>query len=269
MYRFFLPLSYGWSTRSQTPLDRLSFFVILVLPLWYCSAVSASAPLQAVLPPFAIAFVAQYALYEIGYLQNDCVTTRFESSPHFRLPAPRQEAAARLYPLLTATRLAFACACLALLTRFFPAGRVYRFAALLLMQTLAFGAHNTLRSRWNIATYLALCTLKYAAVPLLFAPSVWPPPPAAAAMFFAFPLPRAVEHASKEKYGIKLLRSLNPDRFRLAYYALLSIITCTLALLRRETLPAALLSLWFYGYRAAVAGALSLSSRLRKKYRAP
>lgn len=240
MYLF--PYSYGFATRAPTGYDKLSFLALWVLPLYFVC--------RAPLVPFLLAASAQYALYELGYLQNDFVTTRREATPTFRLSADKR-AAVQPVRILCA-RFVFFIVCLALLFFLSWGVKLHPMRFLLALGALAlfFAAHNTLRSCANILTYFLLCATKYLALPLLFLPmsqALY----AFSALFLAFVLPRSIEHAAKPRYGIAALRGLSPFRFRLVWGLGACLVGMVFFFGTREYL----ILLWFYIFRAAVCAA--------------
>ncbi len=261
--RWRIPFSYGWATRAKTWLDKLSFFAIWFGPLLLlCGQFSKKN--GRFLLQFALAAAAQYALYETGYLKNDFVTIQKERHPNDRLPPKmRLEVGAQYWKILR-SRWSAAAICMGLLVGTgMKAAALMRFSLALGAMLLAFELHNTIRSRWNILTYLLLCSAKYAALPALFCPPETLGE-ALAVLFFCFPLPRSVEHASKEKYGLCFLREA-PVWFRVRYYAVLSAVACIGTILSQIPLYAALLSLWFYGYRSGIAAAAEWLFPLRER----
>ena len=248
----FLPFAYGFCTRVPTAFDKLSFCCLWLLPLWFAC--------RAPLPPFLLAAGAQYALYELGYLQNDFWTVRRERQPHYRLPSKER---ARLKPGLLALSRALWAAVFLLLLFVLPLGvplHWLRFLLALLVLCLFFLAHNLVRSRWNMLTYFLLCSAKYAALPALFLPAsqgcaVW------LAFFACFVLPRSLEHCAKPKYRTFLCGRLRPARFRAAwdFFAALS------GAFFLPDFPQYSLFLWYYAFRTGCLAAAETWGDPRKK----
>lgn len=261
--KWLLPFSYGWATRAKTGLDKLSFFAVWLAPLFLlCGSVAGFSPgffLQ-----FVLAAWAQYALYEVGYLQNDFFTVRREKNPNHRLEeAVRKEIAKRFKAAVAVRFFAAALGCVLLSLTGMAEIRLVRFGAALVLQMGCFGLHNQIRSRWNILTYFLLCSVKYMVLPLLFCPTN-----ALFAVLFSvllsFPVPRTLEHASKEKYGLRLLKEPY-HRFRAVYYALLSAAMLAGYLLGALPIYMPLLALWYFVYRAGILGVLDWAQRRRSE----
>lgn len=264
---FLIPYRYGFATRAPKPYDKCSFFAIFVFPLAFVCAQGQPTPFHrgdviAFAVRFFLGITAQYALYEIGYLCNDVYTTRREACPTIRMPKEVHARVCRYVPLLIAARVATFAICFVLLT-LFPFNPI-PFLGGLTMLSICFALHNAVRGTANAATYLFLCTLKYACLPLLFLPDT-SIPSAVATLFFAFVLPRSIEHASKPKYKLFRLPADKHDAFRVLYYTALSTVLLLPVPIPADRLPALLpLSLWFLAFRSAAYG-LRRHTRRRAK----
>ncbi len=242
---YLIPFSYGWATRAQTALDRFSFFVIWIIPVWFVCGMPLSLR-------FAAGVIAEYSLYEIGYLFNDFFTVKKELNPNHRLPPEKREKIEKYFIQITAARITIVILSIIYL-------KSQLFTAALAFIGVAFALHNSIRSRWNILTYFLLCFGKYLALPALFVPGMLGE--ACLVLVLAFVLPRTIEHASKPKYRVSFLKSLEPHPFRAIYALLLALAAAVFA-------PASLLffvALWYYVYRVLVLSALLLFGDPRKK----
>ena len=259
--KWYLPFSYGWESRAKTWLDKISFFVIWLLPLFGLCALTAGISIRFVLR-FLLAATAQYSIYEIGYLQNDFITVRHEKFPNYRLAeSQREEMKKRLKGIVAARLSTAAFCCLLLAATGVEESAMFRFVSALVILMGCFGLHNWIRSRWNILTYLLLCSVKYSVLLLLFCPVKMLKMPLLA-IFFAFPFPRTLEHASKEKYGLCFLKG-SLHRFRLIYYTVFSAVAMIGYLSGWLPLYVPLVALWYLSYRALAAGTLSWSEKIR------
>ncbi len=249
---YLLPYSYGFATRAPRPHDKLSFGLIFVLPIGFVcwsgqTVFEAFHGFARFTLLFLLGMTAQYSLYEIGYLQNDVYTARQERNPTIRLPRSQYAIVCDRAPALMAARLAVLITCLAALAAF---GMTLRpFCCALILLSVCFALHNVVRGRENVATYLALCTMKYTCLPLLFLPAA-AIPSAVATLFFAFVLPRSIEHTSKPKYAFPWQQALRHDRFRFFYYSFLLIIVFLLQIAKIATPTLWTITVGFWMYRA-------------------
>lgn len=254
-----LPAAYMFYSRYGSRSSRLAWVVGELLP----TALMAmffyhGAPLDLALA-YLLARVAFVSLYEIGYLENDTVTIRREPMAQSRLLAPDHrffDAHLGLVASLKAAVAILATVALAALDHARGAGLdVAAYAVGLALTIGVFALHNTIRSRWNIATVFGLLTLKYGAPLLLVSPA---PDELAAlsAAATAYPLAGAIEYAAKPRFGLRWAMRLTADidRFRVGYYALLLLASVSGALLWPgapiwQLLPA--IALYFLAYRLA------------------
>lgn len=229
---YLLPFSYGWATRAQTALDKLSFFAIWVLPVWFACGMPLSTK-------FAIGVIAEYALYEIGYIFNDFFTVRREKKPNHRLPEDRRRQLETFLIQMVAARIAVVSVAMVYLGS-------RTFAAALAFVGTAFALHNTVRCNWNILTYFLLCFGKYMALPSLFVPDDLGA--ACLALLVPFVIPRSIEHAAKPRYYVPFLKRFRPHQFRAVYGFFAALFSAALA-------PSSLLfyvALWYFAYRVLV-----------------
>ena len=264
MIKYIFPFTYGFATRAQTAANKLSFAAIFLLPILFICALSGMTADSFILR-FALGMISLYSIYEIGYLQNDVYTTKHEKNPTYRLDKCKRIEIERHAPLFILVRIMIFLLCYALiLIQSREHTTEFLFAFIMLISI--FMVHNLIRSRLNILTYLVLVSLKYATLPVLFLPAE-ALPVAFGSLFFAFALPRSIEHAAKPKYEVTLLRELHADTFRVVYYGILSTFFVCLWLKEKQFMPPAILSLWFFAYRSILFCALHLKEDWMQQYR--
>ena len=240
-----IPFSYGWATRAKTAFDKLSFFAIFIIPVWFVCGMPISLR-------FVIGVIAEYSLYEIGYLINDYFTVRKETMPNHRLPQEKHAKIEKYLIQISATRITIVILSLIYL-------RSQEFTVALAYIAVIFALHNTIRCNWNIFTYFLLCLGKYLALPALHIPEKIGE--ACLILALAFVIPRTIEHASKPKYRLPFLKSLNHNKFRAVYSYILASTATMFA-------PFSLLffvALWYYVYRVVVLAIFLYFGDPRKK----
>jgi len=242
LFKFFIPFSYWFATRFKRISGKLSFLIIFVLPV---AAVCYDGDISYI-APFIIGLIALCCVYEIGYIQNDVYTARREKSPTIRLDEQTHESICKAAPALIAVRAAYLALSLFALSLFHF--HTLRFMIALGGLAAAFFMHNIIRSRFNILTYALLCTLKYAALPLLFLGDALLS--RLIMLFLIFPVCRTLEHASKPKYNLKRIMDLMPnhDAFRMRYYSFLTFMAIVTFPLHDSVLFLALCT-WFLLFR--------------------
>ncbi len=225
-----IPFNYSLVTRLSPLQDRVSWALIQHLPILYLVAVGgqiADLPVRCAVA--VIAMICMQTFYEMGYIQNDVLTTRSEAAPTLRLPASLLEFGVNKFASIIVVRLIIGSALfVAFLTLAWLSGAAVNtglFVAVLLTTMMAFHLHNSTRSRWNVATYFLLACGRYGAVPVLLAPEGQVAIYALISVLMV-PLVRTLEHACKPKYGLATLsRIMIPfEKSRVIYYLAVSAI---------------------------------------------
>tara|TARA_R100000935_G_C2834899_1_gene167501 strand:+ start:2143 stop:2877 length:735 start_codon:yes stop_codon:yes gene_type:complete len=225
-----------------------------------------------ILPIFLIALAVWLCLYEIGYLENDAITIKKETKPTLRIPDNEIQYIQQNFTKLVVARIvisAIGIAAMALISNFIGIHiHILLFLGFLILARIAFTLHNTLRSRWNIVTYLLLSTTKYLSLPLLFLNFMdhWY---VVLIIYFSFPLPRTIEHAAKIKYGINWLQKIvvNLDFFRFCYYSFLMLIVLIIQYQSRNSILAVptYIAFWFFAFRTGSFVLIKLGGYKRTK----
>jgi hypothetical protein len=219
MYKYALSFYYLYMSRLKQPIDMLSWILIFLIPPFFLGWYGTPLLFGEYLLRFSLGFMAFYTLYEVGYLENDIITTQKESSATLRLPFKEQEKITKGYSQIVGFRLLLVLFFLLLLRGVVGSWEALSaFLLLLLVSRVVFWFHNHLRNRGNIVTYFLLASLKYGMVFTLngtqeeglFLLGV----------LLLFPLPRTLEHMARKRYGFKryALRMGSYDCFRIVYY---------------------------------------------------
>ncbi|MES1926955.1 hypothetical protein [Salinisphaera sp. T31B1] len=253
-----VPGGYLLRSRLAGKTARISWFLINPVVIGMASVWVTAMAFPQFMLTFVLAFLAWQSIYEIGYLENDIQTVKRESAPTLRLSPEVHLALGAQYGLVVGIKWLVAALLLAVLgwldAQHVVTLHVVVFAVLLAITRMAFRAHNTVRSRTNIATYFALAVLKYAALPVGFNESestFW----LVVVLCLIFPAVRTIEHACKMKYGFPRLARWVGDfhRFRVFYYMVLSVGLGLLTVTAQSSvfMLGALISAYFVVVRAA------------------
>lgn len=248
MRLFFIPGSYLYYSRLGSIVLAASLFIIFIFPISGLCFTSSHLTLSVFFISLLIAWIAFYAIYEIGYLRNDVFTVRREETPNNRIASKDQDFFQSFVGKLTVVRVLWAIAGLSILLFILPHKAVFQFSLFLILTLSFFMLHNTVRSKKNILTYFCLNISKIATIPALFLDwqELWTYLPY---LIIIFSLLRTLEHASKPKYGIKKLSRLwnRLDSFRVLYFSILLI----LLLLLKTSQIWIILTVYFLLYRIA------------------
>lgn len=225
MISFFIPGYYLLYSRLKRKSEVVSLLIIYPVFLFVMLFIFGKVDFIPLLGSFLLAWIAWLAAYEIGYLENDAITIKKEKNPTLRMKDHEILWVQHNFHKIQFIRAIIAASVLAVLFFNFKDQLnnidFWIFAGCIVAARLFFYLHNTIRSRWNIATYILLSSTKYLSLPLLFAHSIPETPEFFVAILLAFPIVRTIEHAAKTKYNMKGIIELvgNIDFFRLKYYS--------------------------------------------------
>ena len=241
--KYLIPLSYLFSSRLKTTHEKISWliiypaFLILVCQLYGGNILFLS-----------LAIILTMSVYEIGYLDNDFRTVLSERSPTMRCGDERTSISKNLRKIL-ASRITYA---IIIIIFFYLHTEFVNFIKLIValtILTIGFYFHNTIRSRWNILTYIIIVSCRYV-IPILA--SVCMGCYLLLFITIIFPMVRTVEHSCKDKYDFPAIKRIvaDPDIFRVRIYGFIFIISSLIAF-RIDDYKFMLLSTYFLVYRIA------------------
>jgi len=219
---YIIPFYYLFKSRLKRNHEKISWIIINPIPILFLSLYLGEFSIFDGASIFFMALCIWQSIYEIGYIENDVITTKKEKNPTFRVNAGEDSFLESRRGWIEAARWAIAVSTFLFLISLDQQGlRLSAFAGLLIFTRAAFLAHNKIRNRLNILTYFVLSATKYAAIPvlmvrddtLLFAIAI---------TLTMFPLIRTLEHATKRKYALEWLRKRidKMNIFRVKYYFL-------------------------------------------------
>ena len=273
---FAVPFYYLFHTRLVWWSERISWFLINPLPIFALTLATGRQPTFALhMAFFVLGFVVWQAIYEIGYIENDAITTKREREPTLRLTAEETAAVEGGLGRIVALRAAIAGLSMVALVWIASHGdaRVHLiwFALVLAISRTAFIAHNRIRARFNVATFGVLSATKYLAVPVLMAANDDMMLTVVSAIVM-FPLLRTIEHATKNKFVFGRLKSFVGDFaiFRVKYYLTCFLAACAIAMYfpQSDALLVAMILAYFLVYRLAVWGAVRLNIARARRHSA-
>ncbi|WP_157231621.1 wbuO protein [Cecembia lonarensis] len=168
------------------------------------------------------------SIYEIGYMENDAITINKEKEPNIRIEKEDITFIQGNFKMIIALRILL-LAIICNLVYFFgllSLEKILLLCGYIGLSRLFFYLHNTIRSRWNIATYFVLCVLKYYLVVWVFMDWDFGIEPYLIVLF-SFPILRTIEHSVKKKYELERIQNAvgSLDTFRVMYYSVLLLIT--------------------------------------------
>lgn len=226
MYQFYIPILYLIHSRLKTKFDLISWQIIFVIPQFMITYFYVSTKSEIFIQIFFISLFIFHTLYEVGYIENDIITTKNEKKPTKRLSLKETAYLNKNY-LKVINLKYFICIFFIILLFWIDAKTSYNlnlifFLVLLVVNRLIFFIHNSIRNRFNAITFLFLSVIKYT-FPLIlfidFEKILYP----VIIMIFAFPVLRTIEVLTLKKHNLKNISRLvsNIDRFRILYYIII------------------------------------------------
>ncbi|WP_165743737.1 hypothetical protein [Pseudoalteromonas sp. Z9A6] len=182
---------------------------------------------------FLISVCAFFSIYDLGYIENDVKTVLKEHNPTIRINSKAFEYYQEnyLWVILVKTSISlFLLLVIHLLSKLYVIEtNILHFSICIFITRIVFYFHNKIRSVWNVLTFSLLSLCKYVSLLVLFAPASELIYYIALAILM-FPVVRALEHATKPKYGLIYIQKIvgSADLFRVKYYFLILIFSLLL-----------------------------------------
>lgn len=251
--KFLVPFIYFFNSRAKTILHKGSFFILILFPvMWaYYRALEVKVVTFIDVVVFVLGFLGMFCIYEVGYLFNDVITTRFEENPSYWFSEEKDvfsEKIEKRFEFLVYIRIILAIISGVLISKLRPEVMVQYFVCIIgLMISYAF--HNNLRNKWNVMTDFWLQFFKYNTLILLVAPF------SEVKLYlllnlFTVPVLRTIEYCNKERLKIYIFRKFNVDRLRIVYHIAMVIVGCILYFCGiKECLFLAEISIVLFAYR--------------------
>lgn len=248
-WQFFVPYAYFLSTRVITPAARLSWVLIYFVPLGLTHAVFTPAWSGAALLQLLLAATAVYALYELGYIENDTLTVQNEVSPTLRLSESQTAYVTENLSKIVTFRLGISMSLVLFMS---AAAGISWFLVGLLLLGLTFAIYNRTRGKFNALLHPVLVSLRFSLPVLVVLPDL----EVLVYLLLLFPLLNSLERAAEPRYGITWLQTLwltNQSSSRWLYYLLLMLLTVAYLPLMDQS-PALLVPVcYMFIYRLATA----------------
>ena len=233
MFKFYIPFYYLIHTRLKTNIDLLSWQIIFIIPQFIITYFYLNIRSDIFVLIFFITQLAFHTLYEIGYIENDNLTTKNEKKPTLRLNRGGAAFIKKNYSKVIYVKYLMVLLFVGLLywINTFVAYRlnIFSFISLLVLNRIFFFLHNNMRSRLNILTFFVLSITKFV-FPLVlfirFETLLYPILLSA----IIFPLLRSIEISTLKRHNFKFFSKIigDIDRFRILFYLSTSLLFITL-----------------------------------------
>ena len=229
MYSFYIPIFYLIHSRLKTKFDLISWQIIFLIPQFAVTYYYLNIRSDIFVQLFLISQLIFHVLYEIGYIENDVITTRNEKNPTKRLSSRSIAYLKKNYSKVIYFKYLVGTTFIGLLY-WIDTFTSYNlnlnvFVGLLVFNRIIFFIHNSIRNRFNILTFFILSAAKYVFPIVLFVrfeimllPLI--------IMLLIFPILRTIEIFTLKRHKFKKIAYLvnNIDKFRIIYYLFNSIV---------------------------------------------
>ena len=230
MIKFYIPFYYLFYTRLKTKMEIVSWQIIFIVPQFLITYFFLEIRIDIFLQLFLLSQFIFHTLYEVGYIENDILTTKKEKNPTLRLDKKSANYMRNNYQKVIYFRY---CIVLLFLGLLYSINIIFKFEInilsfiwLLLFNRIFFSIHNHVRNRSNILTFFILAITKYIFPLVLFVSNENMLYPILLSVI-AFPLLRTIEICMLKRHNFKNFVNIivNLDKFRILYY-LISLIIC-------------------------------------------
>ena len=216
-WQFYLPPAYFFGTRVTSWSARLSWALIYIAPLFLTLFAFAPDVVWSGYLYLSIGMLAIYAVYEIGYIENDVHTVKQEEQPTLRLDSNQTTYVEGKWRSIVLVR---ALITLALLMACSSADGFLWFLLGLALLLPTFMTYNRFRGPMNAWIHPWLVGIRFCAPLVLVLPQL----DVLLYGFLLFPLINSLERAAEPRYGFLGLQSLwltNQVSGRWSYYGML------------------------------------------------
>ena len=214
---YLMPLGYFLATRVPGAIASISWVAVYVIPLLLVGSL-AQLPIIDTLAIQLLSIATVYAVYEVGYLQNDALTTRGEASPTLRLSPDEMDNVRRRFTVIALVRAVIVILLLALLYQMDPPGMQGLLVSLAILIP-TFVIYNLTRGAINVPLHFLLVSLRFCAPVLVLIP--YPDATLLLYLILLFPLINTLERAAEPRYGLRWAQAnplANQSSGRWQYY---------------------------------------------------
>lgn len=229
MLRFYIPFYYLIHSRLKSNFDLLSWQIIFIVPQFSITYFYLNTRSDIFILLFFITQLIFHTLYEVGYIENDILTTKNEKKPTLRLNKVSANYIKKNYSSISYFRyfiVLFFIGVLFWLDSFIAYRlNILSFIALLALSRVFFFIHNSVRGRLNILTFFLLSVTKFIFPVVLFIrfeTLLYP----ILLLVIIFPFLRTIEISTLRRHNFKNFSKIinDIDRFRILYYLVNSLL---------------------------------------------
>lgn len=242
MLKFVLPGYYTWISRLKAPWAVVSWLVMYPIAAGVGALYFGERSICCRVVVYIFSFIAALSTYELGYIGNDYAAMTGERDGGTQRLVRSDTSVLkhnyrRIFIYKSATSISFCVASGFAAVLLGVNATIGVFAAWLVMLYLIFMVHNYVRSRWSIATFMMLSSVKYIVFIFIFpVRSMERMATLIVTEIVLIPLLRTIEYSTKERFHLRWCKVLvgDLDWFRVKYYIAVLGICATLYALHQE-----------------------------------
>lgn len=243
---FLMPVAYFMATRMADGNAVISWCMIYPVPILLSAYLYGDVSTPASWFAVVLAMIAIYAVYELGYMDNDTRTVKMEWEPTERLSTRDKAVYEKWRKAIIALRLVFVAGVVVGISQLIPvnvAGETL-FVLGLLIIPLAFSLYNGSRGRINLPLHFLLVVCRFTLPGMVVVstglPQYW------VVMLLVFPVINLLERGGEARYRLGFLEPVNRCRnqARIGYYlgcGLVAALAWTAQIVRIEVV-------WMFAY---------------------
>jgi hypothetical protein len=255
---FLMPVAYFMATRMADRYAVISWIMIYPVPVLLSAYLFGDVSTPASWFAVVLAMIAMYAVYELGYMDNDARTVKIEREPTERLSTQDKAVYEKWRKAIIALRTVFVAGVVVGISQLIPlnvAGEASYVIGLFIV-ALVFSFYNSSRGRTNLPQHFLLVICRFTLPGMVVVSTgllqYW------VVMLLAFPVINLLERGGEARYRIGLLQPVNRYRnqARVGYYLLCGLVAFvgwTAHLVRVEVV-------WMFAYFLAYRSAAPLAA---------
>jgi len=218
-----IPHFYNLRTRLNTKMNKLSWQFVYTIPSLILFHHFADLHNISNLILLFLGVTLINYIYENGYIQNDCVTTKKETKPQLRLNTNEMDIINKYWTKIVLSRIIITF--LLLFAYAYVSNSIANtiiLTSLLIVLQVVYLIYNHIRNIWNLVLILPLSYIRFYGFIIPFVPFN-----EIGTFIFAtiliYPLSKVLEFTTRKRFKLSFFRKLisNIDKFRILYYLII------------------------------------------------
>ncbi len=223
---FYIPFFYLIHSRLKSKFELISWQIIFFIPVLIITYFYLETRSNIFIHLFLLSQLIFYSIYEIGYIENDILTTKKEKYPTIRLNSINTRYIKKnYYKIVFSKYLIFTFSFLLLMWIDLWVEYILNielFLIQIILTRFIFYIHNNVRNRLTIITFFLLSILKYT-FPIILFIDISKIHFALILAIISFPILRTIEIFLLKRFNFKFIGKIikDIDKFRILYYLII------------------------------------------------